>query len=74
MEETPSFSWPFLTLSEPKWVPRRLGCRRPPIDDRIRVKVGFLMSLEAMGRSQGVVEPRALNALTRHVGSGAYCC
>ncbi|TYJ48296.1 hypothetical protein E1A91_A01G052200v1 [Gossypium mustelinum] len=31
-------------------------------------------SLEAMGRSQGVVEPRALNALTRHVGSGAYCC
>ncbi|KAK5844376.1 hypothetical protein PVK06_000513 [Gossypium arboreum] len=39
MEETPSFSWPFLTLSEPKWVPRRLGCRRPPIDDRIRVKV-----------------------------------
>ncbi|TYI14307.1 hypothetical protein ES332_A08G112400v1, partial [Gossypium tomentosum] len=31
-------------------------------------------SLEAMGRSQGVVKPRALNALTRHVGNGAYCC
>ncbi|KHG08258.1 Taste receptor type 2 member 7 [Gossypium arboreum] len=90
MEETPSFSWHFSTSSEPKWVPRHLGCRRPPTDDRRRVKAivslfmflccylsSFLAvcsSLEAMGRSQGVVEPRALNTLTRHVGSGAYCC
>ncbi|KAL1134697.1 hypothetical protein V6Z11_A12G121600 [Gossypium hirsutum] len=39
MEETPSFSWHFSTSSEPKWVPRRLGCQRPPTDDRRRVKV-----------------------------------
>ncbi|KHG26064.1 hypothetical protein F383_00127 [Gossypium arboreum] len=39
MKETPSFLWPFPTSSEPKWVPRRLGCRRPSTDYRRRVKV-----------------------------------
>ncbi|KAG4169754.1 hypothetical protein ERO13_A12G101650v2 [Gossypium hirsutum] len=42
MEETPSFSWHFSTSSEPKWVPRRLGCQRPPTDDRRRVKFAGL--------------------------------